>query len=402
VKFLVGVNYWPRTSAAALSSPVDLGEVRDDFAHMAQLGIDAVRLFVAWDALQPQPDTVRTDLVDQLSDIVAAAEPYGLRVLPTLGGIVNGQHFVPAWAMRMPNLYAGPLLDAQLLATRTVADRLRERASSIVAWDIGHAFTRVRAPRRGKVSTGDHGSVPVAEREVADWAKRLSAVLHEASLNATAGTWYEDLTTDTNVRLGSLCTAFAFASMQGSNVRSPFARNRLDPEALPFLAMVTAAFSFKPVLMTAIGHPNCPPGKVSAFERFPSHGEPALWEIAPDDPVFSPYPCVTEEEHAQLATAVLERLHADGRLGAFWWCWRDDAGANSRSPYSSTLGILRADNTEKPVAGALAAFARSEPVVRRANDMPMISSTYYYRTLPTSMATLYEAFLSWIEARRDG
>jgi hypothetical protein len=237
---------------------------------------------------------------------------------------------------------------------------------------------------------------------VADWAKRLSGVLREASLPATAGTWYEDLTTDNNLRLGSLCAEFAFASMQGSNVRSPFARSRLDPEALPFLAMVTAAFSYKPVLMTAVGHPNCPPGKVSAFERFPSPGEPALWQIAPDDSAFSPYPCVTDEEHALLATAVLERLHADGRLGAFWWCWRDDAEPSTTTPYSSTLGILRADGSEKPVAGALGAFARSSPLVRGASDMPMISSTYYYRTLPTSMATLYEAFLSWIEARRRG
>jgi hypothetical protein len=32
--------------------------------------------------------------------------------------------------------------------------------------------------------------------------------------------------------------------------------------------------------------------------------------------------------------------------------------------------------------------------------MPMISSTYYYRTLPTSMQTLYDAFHGFIEERR--
>jgi hypothetical protein len=399
-RFSIGVNYWPRRSPAALAGHFDDGEVREDFSHMAQLGLDAVRIFVAWDAVQPRSDAVDSDVLDRLAEMISTASDYGLRVLPTLGGEVNGEYFVPRWADAMPNLYAGPLLDAQLRLTQAVSERLREHAPAIVAWDIGHAFTRVRAPRKGKVSTGDHGSVPVSEREVSDWSKRLASVLRGASLNATAGTWYRDLTTDTNVRLGSLCAPFAFASMQGSNLRSPFARSRFDPEALPFLAMLTAAFSFKAVLMTAIGHPSCPPGKFSAFERFPAPGEPPLWQIEPDDAVFSPYPCLTDDEQSQLAAAVLPRLHADGRLGAYWWCWRDSDEPGSDAPWRSAFGLLRADGSEKPVAAALAAFARTSPEVQRARDMPMISSTYYYRTLPTSMATLYEAFLSWIAPRR--
>jgi hypothetical protein len=34
--------------------------------------------------------------------------------------------------------------------------------------------------------------------------------------------------------------------------------------------------------------------------------------------------------------------------------------------------------------------------------MPMIASAYYYRTLPTSMRTLYEAFLRFVADRRAG
>ncbi len=32
----------------------------------------------------------------------------------------------------------------------------------------------------------------------------------------------------------------------------------------------------------------------------------------------------------------------------------------------------------------------------------MISATYYYRTLPTSVHTLYEAFLGFVADRRAG
>ena len=36
-----------------------------------------------------------------------------------------------------------------------------------------------------------------------------------------------------------------------------------------------------------------------------------------------------------------------------------------------------------------------------ANDMPMISSTYYYRTLPISTKTLFDAFLGFVSDRRN-
>src|SRR6202012_2679937 len=110
-----------------------------------------------------------------------------------------------------------------------------------------------------------------------------------------------DLTADTSVRFGSLCTPFAFASMQGTNEALPFARDRFDPEALPFFALLTAAFSFKPVLVTGLGRPA--------------------------------YPGMHEDEIAAYASAVLERLHADGRLGAYWWCWSDAMPGSADAPH---------------------------------------------------------------------
>ena len=122
--------------------------------------------------------------------------------------------------------------------------------------------------------------------------------------------------------------------------------------------------------------------------------------------MFATYPCLTEHENAAYCTAVLDRLHADGRLGAYWWCWADYADELreqppfDRAPQERTYGIVRADGSEKPVAAALAAFARERRTVVPANDMPMISPTYYYRTLPTSAKTLYDAFLHFVGERR--
>jgi hypothetical protein len=399
-RFSVGINYWPRHSAMAMWRLFDVGEIREDFARIADLGFDAVRFFVRWDELQPDPETVDAAILDRIEHVLALATDAGLRALPSLCGETNGTSVTPAWSRKYTNLYEGPLLDAQRVIARAIAGRFRAHPA-IVAWDILHAFTDVRAPRRGSVTTGEHGNAPLAEPEIAAWARALATILRGGSVAATAGTCDHDLTHDTRIRLGSLCAPFAFASMQGSNVDLPFARNRLDPEAIPFLAMITAAFSFKPVLITGVGNPTCPPAKFSPFERFAMPEEPPHWSVSPDDAVFAGYPCLSEDENAAYATAVLERLHADGRVGAYWWCWSDYADEAVAPPHDRSYGIIRTDGSAKPVAAALSAFARQARTIVKPNDMPMISSTYYYRTLPISARTLYDAFLSYVAERRE-
>jgi hypothetical protein len=427
MRFSVGVNYWPRRSGPAMWRRFDAGEIAEDFARIAALGLDTVRLFLQWEDFQPRADEVDAAMLDRLTQVCDLAAERGLRAMPVLfSGHLCGANWLPAWTLDRSrprgayrtiaggsespygagNIYAGPLLDAQVFLARAAGVRLREHPA-ITCWDIGHRFSDVRAPRRGKISTGDHGAASAAEPEIAEWSRRLTAALAESSgVAATAGTFDGDLTADREIRLGSLCAPFAFASMQGSTVTLFFARNRLDPEVVPFLAMLAAGFSHKPVIVTCLGNPRCPRGKFSASERFATAGEPPEPTIVPDDPVFATYPCLTEDESAMWCTQVLERLHADGRLGAYWWCWTDCAGEQcteppfDRAPHEGACGIIRGDGSERPVAAALAAFAAQHRTVVPAEEMPLISATYYYRTLPTSARTLYDAFLGFVEERR--
>ena len=405
----------------------DVGEIAEDFTRIAGLGLDTVRIFLRWDDFQPQPDSIDNTMLDRLDLVATLAAERGLRTMPTLcNGYNSGANWLPQWALdpdrsraRVPtisddrevalsaaNLYSGRMLDTQLQFANAVAERLREHRG-VFAWDIGHAFTNVCEPSRGKLHTGGHETEPVAEQEVADWSRLLSRALKDVSgFPSTAGTHSADLTEDRNLRMASLCAPLAFASMQGSSIAVHFGRNRLDPEVVPFLATIAASFSFKPVLITGFGNPTCPPQKLSLLERFPVANE-THDEISPGDPLFASYPCLTEDENATWCTNVLERLHADGRLGAYWWCWSDYPdyiGAEppfDRAPHQRSYGIIRTDGTEKPVAAALSDFARQRRDVIAANDMPMISSAYYYRTLPTSAQTLYDAFLGFIGERRQ-
>ncbi|GAC1301369.1 MAG: hypothetical protein NVSMB19_09410 [Vulcanimicrobiaceae bacterium] len=406
MRFSLGVNYWPRRSAMAMWRRFDAGEIAEDFARIAGIGLDTVRFFLRWDDFQPQQDRIDRVMLDRLERVVTLASDAGLRTMPTLFcGHMSGANWLPAWSLDrhrphgrfrtitddaespygIGDMYAGPLLDAQVLFARAVGARLRGHAG-IVAWDLGNEFSNLREPRDEYVA--------------ADWSRRLTLALTDtSSLPVTAGTHGEDLTRDRRLRFGPLCAPFAFATMHGYSVYSGFAKDRLDPEVVPFLARLAAAFSYKPVLFTEFGNPTCPAGKLSPFERVALPDEPPNPTISPDDTRFATYACLREDENAAYCTNVLERLHADGRLGAYWWCWADYDDALraeppfDRAPHEMSFGIVRSDGSEKPVAAALATFAtQKRDVVERA-EQPLISDTYYYRTLPASTRTLYESFL---------
>jgi hypothetical protein len=174
---------------------------------------------------------------------------------------------------------------------------------------------------------------------------------------------------------------------------------------VPYLAHIAAAFSRKPLVFTEFGNPTCPPGKTSPYERVAMPDEPPHEPIAPDDPHRAAYACLDESEMATYCREVLEHLHADGRLGAYWWCWADyaeplrETPPFDKAPHELRFGIVRSDGTEKPVAAALASFARERRTVVEAHDAP-VDEARYYDELPESSGGHYARFLeSRVRAR---
>ncbi len=382
-RFLTGINYWPRQTAMEMWSAYDPIAIDEDLARIAELGLDAVRFFLLWEAFQPAADTVAEDAFTCLESFLDRARAHGLRTMPTLFcGHMSGVNWLPAWTLDrsrrsqrfrtisgnavcpygIGDFYTGELLDAQRFFARTLGERFREHPA-ILAWDLGNEFSNLREP--------------ASPADAAEWSARLTDELRTTSdLDVTGGLHGEDITRDRFLRPSSIAKPWPYATMHGYSVYSDFARDRLDPEVVPFLAEIASSCSGKRVLFSEFGNPTCPPGGDS----------------------FDGMECLSEEEMCAYTREVLARLHARGALGAFWWCWADyDLALREMPPFDEAphelhFGIIRHDGTEKPVARTLAAFARERREVCAAPS-PIVEESAYYREFPDSLDEAYAAYL---------
>ena len=407
MRFSIGINYWPRRSAMQMWQQFDPDEIAEDMARLADFGFDSVRFFLRWADFQPAQYRIDHTMLARLERVLELIAAAGLRAMPTLFcGHMSGVNWLPSWTLDRArpsgrfrtitehgespygsgDIYTGGLLDAARLQAREAGAALRGHPA-IIAWDLGNEFSNICEPES-----------PADARE---WSKRLTDDLQHASGHpVTGGMHGEDLSRDRNIRPSTIAEPWAFATMHGYTVYSDFSRGRTDPDVVPFLAALTASLSGKAVLFSEFGNPTCPPGKTSPYDRVPLPGEPPLPEIVPDDPLRATYACLDESEMAVYARAVLERLHAQGRLGAYWWCWADyhDALRSTppfdRAPHELTFGIVRADGTAKPVATALSAFAREARRVVEPYD-PVILEPAYYAGVPRTTRDAYARFLEF-------
>jgi len=380
--FRLGVNYWPRETAMAMWSRLDFGAIDDDFAHIHALGLRAVRFFLRWSDFAPRPGDVARDALANFVRLLDVADRHGLVTMPTLFcGHMSGVNWLPSWALdeRTPagrfrtmtergespygagDFYTGELLDAERMLARELGVRAREHRA-LAVWDLGNEFSNVREP--------------ASPRDAAHWSAALTHDLFETSnVAATGGLHGEDLEQDRRIRPSSIAVPWPYATMHGYSVYSRFARGRLDPDVVPFLCELTSSCARKRVLFSEFGNPACP-----------REGEPA-GDVA----------CLSEFEMAEYASRVLDRLQRRGALGAYWWCWTDYAPARAATPpfdraaHELRFGLVRADGSEKPVAHALAAFAREGRAVADVRP-PIVEEAPYFAGLPATLDRAYAAY----------
>lgn len=370
MSFELGCNYWPRRRAMYMWRELDLGEIREELAHLADLGFTVVRVFALAEDFLPAPLEVAH--VGALVQVVRAAADAGLAVVPTLVTInMSGRMWWPRW-MR-GDVYTDPLrLRSQALLAGAIARALAGDAS-IRAFDLTNEI--------------DDAIRPSSRHAGWQWAHVVASAVRRVAPSAPiqCGMHLPSLTSKQHLRVDDIAEVVDELCMHAYPLYSEHARGPLDPELAPFACALTSdlASGGRPVLMQEFGL--CTAAQAHTIED-DFLGTPRTQYIA------------SEDEGAEYYASVLNRLVATGAAGAYAWCYADyderlfDRPPLDRAIRERSFGIVRADGSEKPVCSVLRSFAkrRAEPGPRpRVLD---VDADEYYAAPAGHFARLYRAW----------
>jgi endo-1,4-beta-mannosidase len=338
-------------------SSFDLAEVSADFARIAAVGLDSVRVFLSWEDFQPVPGRVDREMLARLVEVADLAAGLGLELIPTLfTGHMSGVNWIPRWALGgsggdprfrvlsggtvvrqgLLDWYSDPAVgDAQVLLAAEAAAALAGH-EAVWTWDLGNENSNC--------------VVPPDRASARAWLARLGAAIRGADETAlvTVGLHMEDLEEDRRLGPREACEACDLLSMHGYPIYAGWAHGPTDDELLPFLARVTHWLG---------------DGRDVLFSEF---GLPTYRRDGPHEPRTGAAPLVEEEAAAAYTTAALEGLRRAGCVGALLWCYSDydpelwQQPPFDLAPHERTFGLWRIDGSPKPAVAAVAAFVGVE------------------------------------------
>jgi endo-1,4-beta-mannosidase len=399
--FILGVNYWPRRKAMYWWSDFDAGEVREEFAHIRELGLTIVRPFLLWDDWQPEPDTVDAGCLDNLVTVADIAADLDLQLdLTFFTGHMSGPNWAPRWLLGegvpawqvtqtvsggevVDSLYRNPYTDpvalnASRLLLHTVVQALHDHPA-IWMWNLGNEPDIFAWPP--DAATG--------QAWVRDMVQHIRAI--DPVHPVTCGLHTGSLMVDNGLRVDQVFAEIDIAVMHGYPMYSPLARDPLDVAWVPFICALTTALCGKPTLMEEFGGCTAPPGQ-------PSYS----WTWEAPDGERSQF-MAGEEALAAYIDAVLPGLQAVGATGALLWSFADyspdlwDRPPCKDYKHERFFGLVRPDGSVKPHAQVLQKFAASNPTVQTTNlrtvSLPDGPDAYYRNPL-RYLPDLYTEFVA--------
>lgn len=337
-----GANYTPRSQWMHAWMSLDLDEVRRDFAALADLGLDHLRIFPLWTVLQPNRTLIREEAVDDVRAVVDVAAEFGLDAsVDVIQGHLSSFDFIPSWLFTWhdKNMFTHP--DA-LSGQADLVTRLGERlggASNFLGFTLGN--------ETNQFSAQTHPSPwPVSEAEAANW---ITTLLDAAQASAPAqrhvhseydAAWYMDghgFTPALASRLGDITTVHSWifnGTAQRYGGRS-VASDR-HAEYMIELARGFATDPAKPIWLQEVGAPSN---------------------------------CLTPEQTPDFLEATLRSVARTENLwGVTWWCSHDVSRSLADFPeLEYTLGLVDQDGAAKPIGRR---FAELIPELRERRPAP--------------------------------
>lgn len=384
--FRTGCRFWPRRKGPFfLAGGVghwsyelwDVGEVRGELSHLADVGFDFVRVGLPWEALQPAPQRLRSLLLNRLELLLEAAQASGLTVQLTLLGQLGGTLFLPDWLLaREPHtprlasqrrvvsedwISPWPLADFYQLSSLLAGQRWVWR-------EIAHHFAA--HPALTEIDPGGGGVLTAAPphnpEQAFGWWEEILAEAKEGGLAFLYSDTASLLMSSTTPRLHEWQTTVGMLAI-ATSIAEGDTKGQLDVKWPLFQMQLARTLAHKGVACGSLGVPTSDKGFVD--EIVPIKSE--LKSIEPEKASQQRIKRYAEEEQARFFSEVLPALH---KLALPFICHVTWADAPSRlytsPPYDENIrlrhaGLLRADGREKEAATIWRDFHASLPPMER-------------------------------------
>jgi len=371
--FTTGVNYWPRKKAMYWWKDFDRAEVEAEFAEIAALKLDLVRICLLWEDFQPAPERVNDRALADLGTVLDVAQEVGLMVMPTFfTGHMSGINWWPAWALsdreEEPDagtmwrisggayttrvgrdVYADPfMLDAACRLVAAVCGRYGERPA-VYSWNLANE--------------PDLFCQPKTYEDGAAWNRTLSTLIRRHSSHpVSAGMQMPTISANNGFRPDLLAPHDDYLTMHAYSIYYPLTERDepLNSDLVPLTCLVTEALGGKRVLFEEFGYASSEKGDVSEH-RVVRRGWGDTAQYFADD-----------EAGGRYYREVLDKLVRCGALGACAWMFSDyDPALWDRPPFDSHVherffGLTRYDGTLKPSGEAM----REMALRAKVGDLP--------------------------------
>lgn len=376
-----GANYTPSTDWMHSWLDFTPDDVRRDFAALAALGLDHVRVFPLWTVLQPNRTLIRAKAIDDVRAMVDIAAEFGLDAsVDVIQGHLSSFDFVPSWLYTWHdrNMFTDPsALDGQAQLVERLAGALRD-APNFLGLTLGNETNQFSAhthPSPWPVTTDEAGAWIEALLAAADrGAPGLPHVHSEYD-----AVWYMDdhgFTPAHASRLGAMTTIHSWifnGTAQRYGGRSVAADRHAE-----YLIELSRAFAkdpARPIWLQEVGAPSN---------------------------------CLDESEMPGfLEATVRSALRTENLWGVTWWCSHDVSRELADFPeLEYSLGLIDQKGAAKPLGRR---FAELIPDLRTRTAAPARPTAIVVdvdeQEVPVSRAALSPGgavFQAWVDACAAG
>ncbi|MGB4135370.1 MAG: glycosyl hydrolase [Microbacterium sp.] len=376
-----GANYTPRTEWMHSWLDLDLDDVRRDFAGLAALGLDHVRVFPLWTVLQPNRTLIREQAVADVRAVVDVAAEFGLDAsVDVIQGHLSSFDFIPSWLFTWhdKNMFTHPnALSGQVALVERLGASLGD-AENFLGFTLGNETNQFSA------ETHPH-PWPVTPAEAENW---IVSLLDAAERSAPAqqhvhseydAVWYMDghgFTPAHAARLGAMTTVHSWI-FNGTAQRYGGRSTASDRHA-EYMIELSRAFQVdphRPIWLQEVGAPsNC---------------------LEP------------EEMPGFLEATVRSAARTENLWGVTWWCSHDVSRQLADYPeLEYSLGLIDQDGEAKPIGRR---FAEVIPELRERQAAPARPLGIVVEVdedgIPVSRAALSPGgaiFQAWVDATTEG